>query len=389
LLPVLVILDLMGSHAWDVPTVDPSYWTVPPPSAERLRGEPTVQRVLGQSRYSAAEPGFASEPIDLYAARETLAWSLPPVWGLSSSIGLTPIIPRRLLTYSDNAKPGRGRFDIEGVSYAVTADPDRLVGFDRPVKAGSAFLHRNPTVQLRARLMGRPVYVRGELEAAAAIRRLGTLMRDRLIVEDPDHPLPEDAAVSGRAEITSEIPERVEVATESTSPAYLVLADTYDPGWSATIDGQPTPIRPAFSAFRAVYVPRGPHRVTFSYRPMGFKRGLIATAIGTVIALALLAWPRRVATLGPAHEPLGWPRRWPWVELALLVAIVAGSSVDLGPGGRPRFQRRWSGSWHQFTWGTEPDPTRLRPRWAPLPDLPTPARRVLLFEGRSPKLGIF
>ena len=67
------------------------------------------------------------------------------------------------------------------------------------------------------------------------------------------------------AEITRDEPERVEVATESPGPAYLVLSDTFDPGWSATLDGRPVPIRPAYLAFRAVGVSLSLSVVLYGY----------------------------------------------------------------------------------------------------------------------------
>ena len=60
----------------------------------------------------------------------------------------------------------------------------------------------------------------------------------------------------GKAEIVVDLAERVEVETELTAPSYLVLADTFDPGWSATVDGLVSPIRPAYVAFRAVFSTR-------------------------------------------------------------------------------------------------------------------------------------
>ena len=69
-------------------------------------------------------------------------------------------------------------------------------------------------------------------------------LREQLIVEDPTRPLPADAEVTGSARIATEIPERLVVETEAQSPSYLVVSDSFDPGWSATVDGQAATIHP-------------------------------------------------------------------------------------------------------------------------------------------------
>ncbi|HEX8200770.1 MAG TPA: YfhO family protein, partial [Isosphaeraceae bacterium] len=212
----------------------------------------------------------------------------------------------------------------------------------------------------RARLMGRPVYARDERAAGQALAALGAGVRERVIVEDPDRPLPEGAVVSGTAAITREEPERVEVATDSAGDAYLVLADSFDPGWSARLDGRPVPIRPAFVAFRAVFVPAGQHRIVFTYRPAGFEVGLAATGAGLAVLLGLLASPRRLMQLGPEHGDAGWPRRWPAWGLAAVAVLIAASAVQVTPGGL-RLHRRWAGSFHRFTWGAGLEAMRPRP----------------------------
>ncbi len=103
-------------------------------------------------------------------------------------------------------------------------------------RSGAPFIHRNSTALPRARLAGHPVYVNTEEESALALTRLGPKLRDELVVEDPTHPLPGDVAVSGTAQIIRDLPEHVVVETEAPMPAYLVLADTFDPGWSATVE---------------------------------------------------------------------------------------------------------------------------------------------------------
>ncbi|MBV8228557.1 MAG: YfhO family protein [Planctomycetaceae bacterium] len=349
LLPVLVIADLLGAHIADNPTIDPSYWTDPPPTALRIKADPTAERVLGVARKSSAEPGYASTAIDFFSVRDTLDWGLPLIWGLKTARQVSPLYSLRLYHYGRRASPGQGRLDIEGVTHVVTGlRPEPGSGDWRRV--GRAFLKRNPGALPRARLMGRPFYAEDERAAMAAFDRLGPALRERLVVEDPDRPLPERANPSGTATIVREVPERLEVATDATSPAYLILSDTFDPGWSATLDGRPVPIRPAYIAFRAVFVPQGRHLVVFTYRPAGFLTGLAVTGLGLALATGMVLWPHRVVTLAPDHAGPPWPRRWPLWALAAVVTILLASIVAVRPPGRLAIQSRWSGSFHPFTW---------------------------------------
>ena len=347
--PLLVLFDLLATHAVDAPTIDPSYWLTPPPTVDVLKADPTLRRIHGEGVFgrSAGEPGYASEPVDFPAIRDSLAWSLAPVWGLRSSAGATPLISRRLVAYAENAGLAEGRFAIEGVSHILAAK--RLTLLDpNPTLVGSAYIHRLAGTLPRARLVGHPAYARDEAEALAA---LGKAAREGLVVEDPDRPLDAGAKAEGTATIVVDEPERVEVETASTGPSYLFLADTFDPGWSATVDGRPAPIRPADLTFRAVYLAAGSHRVAFTYRPAGFLAGLILTGFGLAIAVVLLAWPRRVAELAPSHATLGWPRRWPLFVLVAIVLIVAASAIRIGPDGRVGTAPRVEGMFHTFTWG--------------------------------------
>jgi hypothetical protein len=363
LLPLLVMADLLGAHWFDVATVSPSYWTVPPLSARKLKADPSFIRVFGIADRHSGEPGYASEPVDFLSVRDTLAWSLPPVWGLASSSGETPIIPRRMLEYTDHALPNQGRFDIESVTHIVAGRRQALVlrQVEPPERAGTAAIHKNPGALPRARLMGRPYYAESEAAAVAALDRLGGAIRDRVVVEDPDRPLRPDATASGSARITVDDPEHVVVETDSSGPAYLTLSDTYDPGWRAEVDGRPAPVRPAWVAFRAVYVSEGRHRVVFRYRPAGFLTGLAITLAGLAIAALLVAWPRRLASLRPAHDEMAWPATWPRWVVAAIVVLIAVSAVRFDREGRVTVSPRWSGSFHRFTWGAGIEAMRESP----------------------------
>jgi uncharacterized membrane protein YfhO len=94
----------------------------------------------------------------------------------------------------------------------------------------------------------------------------------------------------GSARFLEDRPDRVRIEATLDGDGYLVLLDSYDPNWRATVDGRPVVLRRANLAFRAVELPSGRHVVEFSYRPWALILGL-AVAV-TSLGTALVAWRR-------------------------------------------------------------------------------------------------
>lgn len=349
-LPPLIAVDLLGAHSDDVATVDPSYWTIPPASARHVLADPDHQRVSGTGYYSAGEPGYASISIDFPRSRDTLAWSLAPVYGLRSVLGETPMIPRRWKAYWDATEGNPARYEVAGVSHVLSGFDGRFVDWGDSTRVGTAYIWRNPRRLERARIVGHPTYARNEASAVEALRRIGPALATGVLVEDPLRPLPATASPVGLASIDTDLPEHQIITTDSDAEGYLVVADSFDPGWSAALDGTPVPIRPANVNFRAVLVPAGRHTVEFRYEPAGWRAGLIVTAIGSILSVLAFALPRRVAGLRDEHDRLGWPRGWPWLGVLGIFLLLVGSGVRFGPDG-PRLHERWVDSLHPFTWG--------------------------------------
>ena len=92
--------------------------------------------------------------------------------------------------------------------------------------------------------------------------------------------------------------QHLELDVGACDESYLIITDSYYPGWHATVDGRQAPIHRANHALRAVRIPQGAHRVRFEYRPPGFRVGL---------ALSLLGWAG-LAGVGLLHLRRG-PRR--------------------------------------------------------------------------------
>ncbi len=70
------------------------------------------------------------------------------------------------------------------------------------------------------------------------------------------------------ARIVSYKRDCVIIEADSDKPGILVLHDLYYPGWEATMDNQPVPIRMTDLLFRRVELPRGRHIVTFRFNPL-------------------------------------------------------------------------------------------------------------------------
>src|SRR5262249_32023527 len=85
----------------------------------------------------------------------------------------------------------------------------------------------------------------------------------------------------------------VEISTESETGGFLVLSDTYYPGWQADVDGAPAKIYKADIAFRAVRVPPGRHLVRYVFAPTSCRLSLYAGGAGVLLALAGIVLGRR------------------------------------------------------------------------------------------------
>ena len=94
----------------------------------------------------------------------------------------------------------------------------------------------------------------------------------------------------GTATAVEQGPNGVLLRVEAPTSGFVVLTDTFYPGWQATLDGQPVQIWPANLAFRAVAVKAGLHEIIFSYRPRSFTIGLWVSAVTLAFVVVIGIW---------------------------------------------------------------------------------------------------
>jgi uncharacterized membrane protein YfhO len=93
--------------------------------------------------------------------------------------------------------------------------------------------------------------------------------------------------------ITNYAAEQIEIETRLESPGWLVLTDSYYPGWQATLDQQPVEILPVNLLFRAIPIPSGEHQIRFEFNPGSLRQGALVSIVALFVVMGGLIWSIR------------------------------------------------------------------------------------------------
>ena len=96
--------------------------------------------------------------------------------------------------------------------------------------------------------------------------------------------------------IAHDTPERIVIEASTDHAGYLVVTDTWFPGWSARVNGRPATIERANHAFRSVKLEPGQHEIELRYEPASVQIGLVVSLLALGVT-STLGWRR------------GWRRR--------------------------------------------------------------------------------
>lgn len=133
-------------------------------------------------------------------------------------------------------------------------------------------------------------------QSAESPRQAWELFREKpgeAVIETSLKPI-ENAAPSARVAVDVQ-KQNLTIEIESDSPGMVYIADTWFPGWQATVNGEPAEIYRANVNFRAVYIENaGQSIVEMRYWPEGFTNGLIISllSLAGIAGLAFIPSPK-------------------------------------------------------------------------------------------------
>lgn len=317
---------LLGLEGGRFPNVvsQPLRWPDVDLTAFLRRGE-LVDRIDGDRYLTWAPPAAAYEKGYLFA-QERIDWPAltmerGTLFAIRDVLGYNPVqlarywtwirVANRLPLFYNAAsvqRPTRGDVDLMGVRYLVlphgvpspvsghlveTADGYDLVEVDDPPPMASVVPDWNAVD-----------------DAAHAFLAIGFPGFDpsRLVtVEGKPGLQREQAAAPGTAAYEESSATDVRVAVRAEAPSIVLVKNSYDDAWSATVDGQPAPVLPADGFLQGVPVPKGDHEIRLSYRDGAVALGLRLSALVWLMLAVGIAFSATVDRRGMGRTPVVSP----------------------------------------------------------------------------------
>jgi hypothetical protein len=184
-------------------------------------------------------------------------------------------------------------FGAYGVSHVLSPFAQEGTAFALVSHGRNGYVYRVDGAA-RVRFVRAARHVKTDREAVTRLLDAGfDPDREILLHEAPDsvHPSVDEIddapskAAANRPTVTREDSRHVAIEAEAPADGFLLVADTFYPGWTAQVDGIPVPVYRANLSVRGIQLPKGRHEVRFTYDAPGFARGLTITllAISTLL----------------------------------------------------------------------------------------------------------
>lgn len=304
--------------------------------AEWAQDRPDVRANM---KHSPMEVAFTTKSTD-HEGRESL---------LTVSYGEMPLARRAEVTsveyrYLENRGSvrvyGVGVYDTRGWNGGQFRTKPR---YKEVYRDKDVVIHENAAALPRAYFVNRGEERKSDSAILAEMQDRGFNPRELVLLEDPlRHGFPRpDGAAERAGGLASSRPifrpaenivdakaTQLEVSYDAPDSGYMVITDSFYPGWQAYLDGQRVPIYRANYLFQAVRTTAGPHHLVLKYEPYSLEWGLTITlwALGFLAVLVVglelfagvrlgarsLAWARQRAGLPPdpsLHTAAAWLRR--------------------------------------------------------------------------------
>jgi O-antigen/teichoic acid export membrane protein len=344
---IVTVADLFAFGFGFYPRADPRLADFTPPAVKFLEQDHSLYRITS---YDAR--GDASQKV--FNPNVGMFYDISDIRGYDSIIPkqyadlmglLAPqdeLLDNRIASFYDPDPLSSPLINLLNVKYVLTQRPLPNAGYTL-VYDGEIKIYRNDRVLPRAFMVPQARVIPDRAALLAEMKQFDP--RHEVLLDQ--NPVVADAATCSfnPVSIDQYTGDQVIVASKQDCAGWLVLSDSYFPGWLSYIDEQETPLYRADYNFRAVYVPAGEHTIRFKYSPLSFRVGAISSFLAAMVLLlgfAYLAWRRfyRASEDSQVHTvaknsllPMGTSLLMKMIDLAFALLSLR----ILGPTGTGRY----------------------------------------------------
>lgn len=225
------------------------------------------------------------QPIeDLSSLRYVLLPDLNLLDDLSVANNFDPLLPARYVRWMDHLAGQTGEkleawLRIMNVRYRIARDNENILGVKYQPVAGAMRVYWTPCIEPAQN---------SEQALSLVDAHLESISNQQSVVIEGSVGAMESCSRSGKtAQLVYQdvSPTRLDIAIASPSDGWVILADTWYPGWRAKLDGNNVEIAHANFLFRGIRVPAGNHDIKMQFLPASFSFGAGITIAGMVIML--------------------------------------------------------------------------------------------------------
>ena len=304
----LMIGDLYSSNYEINLQFDAKMFKEPTENIELLMKDKSVFRFM----QSPADLNNAYKPTEdvyvnlLKGGKEMLYANRMMEYGLYDAFGYESIDRKRMsnifymLTTEVNAPDDTSFINLLNIKYVVSPKIFEAKGYTIIRKSEIANIYENKNVLPRAFLSEKAIVLKTPKEIHEKLLDKSWDPRKEVILEEEpvfhsrcgttltgSTPGVEQGADHETVDIVKYAPNEVIIKATVNSPKFLVLSDSYYPGWKVYVNGKRDKIYVADYVIRSVYLGAGEHTVRFVFDPFSFKLGLW---ISIITAVFLSGW---------------------------------------------------------------------------------------------------
>ncbi len=142
-------------------------------------------------------------------------------------------------------------------------------------------IFENPNALTRFRFIRRVTPAQDLADALSLMNRPGFDPAEEAVVEGVtgNEQMSSGSIQSEKLELT-----HLQWDVETSGRSFFLVADSFFPGWTATVDGRPVPIYPSDGCVRGILIETaGRHHVDMHFVPPGLVAGLACTCVGLLL----------------------------------------------------------------------------------------------------------